>query len=145
MFIADVVNRGTLPALEKAWAFTEARHRVLTENIANIDTPGYRTKHLDTAVFQEALGQALARRSEDPTGVFELPASQQFHTDSGGRLVVTPTEEPPENILFHDGTNARLERQMAMLAENAMMHQMVAELLKSRFSGLKQAIRGQVG
>ena len=63
MFLADVVHRETLPVLEKALAFTEARHRVLVENIANVDTPGYRTKHLDAAAFQEALGKALARRT----------------------------------------------------------------------------------
>ena len=41
MFFEGLVNRGSLPAMEKMLAFTEARHRVLTENIANVDTPGY--------------------------------------------------------------------------------------------------------
>ncbi len=144
MLFADLVNRDPLPALEKAMAFTEARHRVIVENIANADTPGYRAKQLDAAAFQEALAKALARRKEDPSGVLELPASREFHTGPDGRLVVTPTEEPPENILFHDGTNSRLERQMAMLAENALMHRTLTELMRNRFDSLQQAIRGRV-
>lgn len=142
MWIPNVVNRDALPVLEKVAAYTEARHRMLTENIANIDTPGYRTKHLDTATFQEALGKALTRRAEDPSGAFKLPATREFHEDASGGLVVTPVEEPAENILFHDGTNARLERQMAMLAENALMHQAATELLRTQFDTLRRAIRG---
>jgi len=144
MFLTDVVNRGTPPVLEKVLAFTEARHRVLTENIANVDTPGYRVKHLDVADFQDAMKKALERRTEDPSGALELPASREFHVAPSGRLVVNPSTEPPENILFHDGTNARLERQMAMLAENSMMHQVMTDLLRDKYNGLKDAIRGRV-
>jgi flagellar basal-body rod protein FlgB len=145
MFFANLVGRETLPVLEKALAFTEARNRVLAENIANVDTPGYRTKHLDAAAFQEALGQALARRREDPSGALELPSSKEFHEDSSGHLIVTPSEEPPENILFHDGTNGKLERQMAMLAENALMHRAMVELTRDKFDSLMTAIRGRTG
>jgi flagellar basal-body rod protein FlgB len=145
MLLTDVVNRETLPVLEKALAYTEARHRMLAENIANVDTPGYRTKHLDTRGFQDALQEALARRKEDPSGAFRLAGAKEFTQDRYGHLAVTPSEEPPENVLFHDGTNARLERQMAMLAENGMMHQVLVELMKGRFTALQKAIRGTVG
>ena len=51
---------------------------------------------------------------------------------------------PPENILFHDGTNQRVERQMALLAENGMMHQTITQLLQDRFKGLNKAISGRI-
>ncbi len=143
MFLTDVVNRGTSPVLEKALAFTEARHRVLTENIANVDTPGYRTKHLNDVAFQEALKKALERRREEPSGALELPASREFRTTPSDNLVVTPSEEPPENVLFHDGTNGRLERQMAALAENSLMHNVLTELLRDKFKMLQDAVRGR--
>ena len=57
---------------------------------------------------------------------------------------MTPSEEPAENVLFHDDTNARVERQMAMMAENTMMHQLASELLRERFDGLLKAIRGNI-
>jgi flagellar basal body rod protein FlgB len=58
---------------------------------------------------------------------------------------MTPTTEPAENLLFHDHTNMRIEEQMAMLAENAMMHQTVTELLRGKFETMLKAIRGASG
>ena len=144
MFFYGIVNRGALPAMEKMLAFTQARHRMLTENVANVDTPGYQTRHLDARAFQRALREALDTQAETPSASLEIRSSNQFRQDRFGRLSVTPTVEPAENILFHDKTNARIERQMAMLAENAMMHQVVTELLRDKFNGLLKAIRGKV-
>lgn len=144
MFLADVVNSGVTPALEKMLAFTEARHRVLTENVANVDTPGYKTRQLDAGAFQESLRQAIGRRKQSGAADLAMRATREFRTDRSGRLVVTPTLEPPENILFHDQTNQRIERQMASLAENAMMHEAATELLRGRFESLLKAIRGRV-
>ena len=143
MFV-DVVHHGGVPALEKMLAFTEARHRVLTENIANVDTPGYVTRQLDPRMFQRALRKAIdaSRESGDP--VLHVESTRQFRTTADGSLEVTPVAEPAENVLFHDGTNGQIERQMAMLAENAMMHQTVTELLRSRFESMVSAIRGTV-
>jgi flagellar basal-body rod protein FlgB len=145
MFLTEITTSDTIAALQKALAFTEARHKVLTENIANIDTPGYRTKQLDATAFQQALARALANHKENPSTPLELRPSAEFHEHPNGGLVVTPSEQPAENILFHDGTNGRVERQMAMLAENAMMHQTLTELLRGRYEGVLKAIRGGAG
>lgn len=145
MYLADLVNRNSIPVLEKMVAFTEARQRMLAENIANVDTPGYRTKHLDVDAFQKALrGAVEARRESGATSPLKLEGTREFGLDPAGKLWIAPSEEPAENVLFHDGTNIRIERQMAMMAENAMMHQTAVELLKTRFEGLLKAIRGRV-
>ena len=145
VFFESLINRGTLPALERMVAFTEDRHEMLAENIANIDTPGYRTKQLDARAFQRALREALDRRGGDHKAPFAMRGTRQFRQRPGGSLEVTPTLEPTENVLFHDGTNARLERQMTDLAENAMMHQFATQMLKGRYDGMISAIRGVVG
>jgi flagellar basal-body rod protein FlgB len=145
MYFSDVVNGNGMPALEKMLAFTEARQKMLAENIANVDTPGYRTKHLDAAGFQKALRQAIdTQQAAGPSADLELKSTSEFKNDACGRLKVTPAEEPPENVLFHDGTNVRIEKQMAMMAENVMMHQTASELLRSKIECLMKAIRGRV-
>lgn len=141
--LTGITGGGALPMLEKVLAFTEARNKVLAENIANITTPGYQAKQLDARAFQAALREAADKRA-DRGGRLELKSTDQFRTDEGGRLEVTPTLEPPENLLFHDGTNARIEREMSDLAENAMMHQAATELLKNYYDGVKKAISGRV-
>lgn len=144
MFLADVVNSGTIPALEKMLSFVEQRQRVLVDNIANIDTPNYRTRQLDPARFQKSLREAIDRRKQTGSSALNLKRTPQFRQDAAGRLLVTPEEVPPENILFHDGTNQRVERQMALLAENGMMHQTITQLLQARFKGLNKAISGRI-
>ena len=143
MIFADIVNRDPSAALEKLMAYTEARQRVLAENVANIDNPHYRTKHLDTKAFQRSLREALDRQKATGSSTFELPAGDDFGMDSDGRLKVTPTERPADNVLFHDNTNASVEKQMAMMAENGMTHQTATELLRGCYEGLLKAIRGR--
>lgn len=142
MFVTDVTSGGAFPVLEKALAFTEARNRMFATNIANITTPGYRAKQLDTGAFQAALRKAADRQAAG--GDFKLETSGEFRTDAAGFLEVHPSEEPVENLLFHDGTNARIEKQMAGLAQNAMMSQMAAELLKGYYDGIQKAVRGRL-
>lgn len=144
MFLSEITNRGSIPVLEKLMAFTEARQKMLAENIANITTPGYRIKQLDPQAFQRALGRAIDERDGDPKKSLDIPATEQFHLDEFGHLAVTPTEQPAQNILFHDRTNARIESLMAQVAENVMTYNLASQLLKNSFDGLKTAIRGQI-
>ena len=143
MLFLDVVNSGTVPVLERVLTYTQVRHRMLTENIANLDTPGYKTRQLDVQAFQKAL-QAATEKRQPGHKLPQVQGNREFKESSSGRLEITPTLEPAENILFHDRTNARVERQMAMLAENTMMHQIATERLKGRFDELLSAIRGRV-
>lgn len=53
--LPSMLNNTTLPVLEQAVSFAQARHGVLAGNIANIDTPGYKTRDLSPDLFQESL------------------------------------------------------------------------------------------
>ncbi|UCG16760.1 MAG: hypothetical protein JSV19_01730 [Phycisphaerales bacterium] len=144
MFFENLINRGAMPALVNTAIFTEERHRMIAENVANIGVPGYKTRQLDVKAFQQALGRALDKRNSDPATRFVVESGRQVRTNVRGGLVVTPEHRPSENILFHDRTNASIERQMAGLAENAMWHEMTNSLLATRFDALRKAIRGRM-
>ena len=143
MFFENLLNRGATPGLVATLSYTGARHRMIAENIANMETPGYKARQLDAKAFQRTLGEAFDRRARDPRKPFVIKG-REVRTDAAGSLKVTPSFKPADNVLFHDGTNLSLEREMADLAENAMMHQMTAELLRGRIDGLRKAIRGKV-
>ncbi len=144
MFISNVMDRGATPALVKTLAYNEARLRMIAENVANSETPGYKTKRLDAGAFQRAIREALDERGSDPNRPFRINAGGEVETDQYGYLRVTPSLKPVENVLFHDGTNMSIERQMADLAETGLMHEVVTALLRGRVEGLRKAIRGQV-
>lgn len=144
MFISSVTDRGAMPALVKTMAFSEARLKVIAENVANSSTPGYRAKQVDAKAFQRSLREALNNRRTNPGKPLVIPASDELHTDARGFLQVTPHEVPVENVLFHDGTNMSVEREMADLAETRMTHELSVTLLNGRFMGLRKAIRGSL-
>jgi flagellar basal-body rod protein FlgB len=142
MFVSSLLNAGATPALVGTLSFNHQRLKMLAENIANYGTPHYRTKQLDTRAFQRALREALDARRGDPRKPFEVKAGREVVTDERGNLHVAPSEAPGRNILFHDGTNMSIERQMADLAETGMTQELVSALLKGRVDALKKAIRG---
>ena len=144
MFLANLTNRGATPALINTLVFTEARHRMIAENVANWQTPGYKTKQLDVRAFQKELRQALDRKGSDPNKPFILESRGQFGTRKDGRLRVSPTDMPVQNVLFHDGMNASIERLMSDLADNAMVYQATSTILKGYYDGLRKAIRGRL-
>ena len=63
--IADLLETGSIPVLERLVQFTGARHRLITNNIANLSTPYYRPQDLDPDSFQVALGDASAHRRQN--------------------------------------------------------------------------------
>jgi len=144
MLLSSLVNSGSVVALEKLAAFTEERHRVLLTNIANLDTPGYRPKDVDLAGFRQALSEALARRVRDGEAGLKVEQGQTWRIDGNGCVEVRPIEVEPQNVLFHDGTNARAERHMSELAKNAMVHQVALELLRGRYNSMMSALRGRL-
>lgn len=141
-FIQGLTNGGATPALEATLSFAHARHRVIADNVANEHTPGYKAKRLDHGMFQKALKKALDShtRRADP---FELPDTDQLRS-SRGRLEFRPTADEPQNILFQDGTNFSIEREMSDLAANAMLVEMTSTLLGGYYDGTRKAIRGRL-
>lgn len=144
MYVSSITNRGATPALIKTLAFNEAKLKTIAENVANIHTPHYRTKHLDTQAFKQSLKKALHDKGRDPNMPLVINAGEQVQTLRDGYLQVTPSDEPVENVLFHDGTNQSVEHQMSELAKTGMMHELATALLRGNFQGLRKAIRGTV-
>jgi len=92
-----------------------ARYRVVASNIANLDTPGYRTRDID---FRRELERA---RTEVPA---LLPAA---HPVQG--LVERP-----------DGNNVNPDRESLLLAETQLQFRVGVELVRAEFRRLSTAI-----
>lgn len=130
MFIERLLNTGSAPVLEQTIRFSAARHRLITENIANIDTPGYRYKDLSVKKFQRLLADRIERRNSGGSAGFDDVAMQ--------------VENPTAGILFHDGNNRSVEQLATDLAKNAMMHNMAIELLRKQFQQMEMALRERI-
>lgn len=133
MFVSKMLNQDSQPVLEQMLQFTAARHKVLAENIANIDTPNYRQKDLSVERFQQVMRDRLDKRQSAPVG------SVTFD-DVNGELT-----NPNDGILFHDGNNRSAEQLMSEFAKNALMHNMAVEMLRKQYSMMEMALKERVG
>lgn len=93
------------------------RQKLVTSNIANADTPGYKTQDVD---FQASFQSAMDGGSPHATEVTNLPSK-------------------------NDGNNVDLDREARLLAENAMRFSVASTLMKSQLSTIKEAIQGGKG
>ena len=89
------------------------RQQLVAGNIANADTPGYKTKDID---FQ-----------------FEFMSQME-----GGAPNVI---EAPGLAIKNDGNNVVMERESRLLAENAMRFNLVSSLLRREIHNVRSAIQ----
>ena len=115
-----LLNQTAAPSLESVAGFHAARHRVLADNVANISTPGYRTKDLDEGAFRER----LRRRIETGQGTADV-----------GR----------DALVFHDGNDRDVEQLVSDQATNALRHNMAVELLRKQYALLTVALSERAG
>lgn len=71
-----LLQQTTIPLLERVTDFGQRRHQVLAGNIANIDTPGYKTRDLPMQDFEKALQLAVQTRRDN----LQSPGSWQQMT-----------------------------------------------------------------
>jgi len=143
--ISELTHGGAIPVLERTVAFTSARHKVITDNVANLSTPFYKPKELDPAQFQAQLREAVERRRSESGSdgqPLRMADSEQLEFENG-RMNPRP-QRANENIMFHDKNNRNLEQEMQDLAENTMMHRASVRLLKNEFDLINTAIRERV-
>lgn len=112
--------------LQKFLDVQSRRAEVVSSNIANADTPGYKAKTLE---FDEYLNEAVRQSS--------LPLSQRVVEPLASLKV---TESDPMAIGF-DGNTVDAGKEMAELAQAGSSFNFGAKMLQSRFRLLRSAIR----
>jgi flagellar basal-body rod protein FlgB len=99
-------------SLERYMDLLSVRQKLVASNIANADTPGYKTKDLD---FQ-----------------------QEFLSAAGGPPRATEVQGLQGK---NDGNNVSIDREARLLAENALRFNVAANLLKTELRQVRSAIQ----
>lgn len=126
-----IFNTTTIPALEQTMAFAQRRHELLAGNVANLDTPDYRARDLNTGDFQNALAESIHASSQ--------PASRAVSPTTRDDIFSGP-REATEQVVFHDGSDVSLESQVTELAKNQHLHSLAITTMRSQFALLRAAI-----
>lgn len=115
--------------LVKAMRTAEVNHRVLANNIANVDTPGYSPKRLD---FQKTLRSLVEER-----GNVSLRKTLPRHLDAGEDR---PEFERLAILSKNDYNKVDLDEEMALLSENTGKYTTYGSLLVKRFEQMKNML-----
>jgi flagellar basal-body rod protein FlgB len=108
-----------------------ARQSVIAQNIANVDTPNYRS--LDIAPFKPELSSG--------EGGLRQRVSREKHFLSGGGLRPGAPEEQRAITAQPNGNSVSLEAELVKSAELRQKHQMSVSVYKSAMEIIRTSIR----
>jgi flagellar basal-body rod protein FlgB len=126
----SMMNDTTTEALSRFLDVDVGRYKLITMNLANIDTPGYHTRDLD---FRAELGRAAAEASGEEGAGLSLASYDQASYEPVAHTVRGLMERP-------DGNNVSVERESLLLAETQMKYNLGVQLLKDQFHTISLAI-----
>ena len=117
--MADLFSQINL--LGNALNGVEQNHRVLSQNIANVNTPGYKTQRIefDKLIQQLESGEAQRETLDD--------------------VEVQTLQGLAERV---DGNNVDMEREISELKKNGLVAQSYSQLMASKLAMMRRAISG---
>jgi flagellar basal-body rod protein FlgB len=111
------IETPTMQRLEHFLDLVTFRHELISSNLENVDTPGYRTQDVD---FESEMRRAEQRLEGDPVSP---------HVQEVKGLIERP-----------DGNNVNLERETLALAQVQLQYRAGVELLRNEIHTLQSAI-----
>ena len=121
--------------LEKALDATWLRNEAISQNIANVDTPGYKRK---TVLFEELLNQAISDSK------FEGFRTDKRHIPIGKSSMdeVNPTvmEDSKSLSMRLDGNNVDIDKEMADMSKNTIQYNTLIQRISGSFRTIKSVI-----
>ena len=119
----SLIKPSKFELMKKMLDYCATRQKALANNIANVNTPGYQRVDVE---FEQELKSVLSGKDEN------------MLKSLGFRYVKTQ-----DTAMRVDKSNVDIDLEMAKLSENALLFSIYSTLLKKRFDGLKNVIKGK--
>ncbi|MBS4028158.1 MAG: flagellar basal body rod protein FlgB [Ignavibacteriales bacterium] len=136
--IPSIFDKTNIPFLGKALDAYSLRHEVVSDNLANIGTPGYKSKRVR---FEEMLGDSLG------TKLIGLSRTNENHLligktkdDISAQYIEQNTGDPRASGM----NDVNLDHEMAELAKNQIRFKFSSQMIANIFKGLNKSIKGEV-
>lgn len=132
------VNDRTYQALAAGIKFREMRQEIISSNVANAETPGYKAKRLD---FEEALARAL---DVDGNMGMQTEDGRHFNVGGGGFDNLQPEiYDDPNGVVSEDGNTVDREHEMTQMAENKIMYDALVQLMNKKLGVMKYLVNSE--
>ncbi|RLA64134.1 MAG: flagellar basal body rod protein FlgB [Epsilonproteobacteria bacterium] len=129
------IEDSTLKALSTSLNLRQMRQEIISGNIANAETPGYKAKRID---FEEALARAL-----DIDEMQTLQGDDPRHYNVGGGgfdNLQAQVFDDPNGVISDDGNTVNRDDEMAKMAENKILFDASIQLLNKKLGLMKYAV-----
>jgi flagellar basal-body rod protein FlgB len=124
--MVDLFTDVTSATMAKCLDGVAIRHRVIADNIANVETPGF--KRSDVA-FEDEIRQAI--ESSDGRSVIDRV-----------REIDPKLEVDDASPSRPDGNNVSIDREMASMTKNTMEYEALVQLMNLKGSMIRAVIMG---
>ena len=132
---SEVLFSNTIVMLEKLLDFQSQRHNILSTNVANIDTPGYKGCDLR---FSDELKKAVGSKGTLP---LEKTNERHLPLEMGKLKEVKHLMVSSDDVVHRlDGNTVDLDKEMAKLAENSLYYNVTAQIVSKKLRSIITAI-----
>ncbi len=130
----DLNNISLFSIVKKQLAWLTQRQEILTQNIANSDTPMYRPKDLRKFSFKDMIRRQSMQLNVTATLPGHLPGRRRRIRDFDTVVDRRPFETAP------NGNAVVLEEQMVKMSETQISHKLTTDLYKKHLNMYRSAI-----
>ena len=121
-------------SLEKGLHFSAAKHKAISNNISNVDTPNFKRQDVKPT-FREVYQQQLESNKTDTR---HIEFSNVTH-NIGFKSIST------NHTYSHNGNNVDIDREMSELAQNQIYYYTLIDQLSGKFQSIKNVVKGGRG
>ncbi len=136
MMLDQLFSNDTFVALQKGLDASSLRQQVIANNVANINTPGYKKQDVS---FEDEFKHAIDNKYDA-----RMYQTDPRHLPGGSSLtsVGIKVNTIGATSMRYDGNNVDIDEEMSKMAENSIRYNAMAQLMSGRFSTLKTVING---
>jgi flagellar basal-body rod protein FlgB len=123
--------------LKSALDASSLRQQVISNNIANAETPGYKGKQV---VFEDILKQHLSNQT---TFVGNRTDPRHFVIGNPSDIPTARTVENTDSVMQNSGNNVDIDAEMTNMGKNSLWYYTLTQQVNSEFQQLSIAITGR--
>ena len=128
----------TMKALAASLDMRQMRNEVISSNIANAETPGFKAKRLD---FEQALQRAI---DIDRTQALKTLHPKHYPIGGGGFENLDPSfYEDPNGVVSENGNTINRDEEMVKMAENKIMYDAAIQMMKRKLGMMKYLLNSE--
>lgn len=129
IFASPIIN-----VMQKGLDASTLRQRVIANNVANINTPGFKKSYVS---FEDQL-QAALKSSGGP-----LKGTHPLHLETSNGDMKPQVKQVKDTTMRYDGNNVDVDEEMVNLAATTIQYDVIAQGLIDRFNVLGIVIGGR--